>query len=163
MQLAGAKCVICRQNVLLDGEATWCADCRSIFQGECLANAAPICPSCRRAYDPPDRHFVFSKSCPECSQATDPPQPHCANCGAGTRWDTQEDYAAFLAHMKQTAGVQLIRGIGEIGAGAVCLLAFIAGMVTSTRFSPLVFVLAIILAADGVFCLKRAIQYNHFS
>src|SRR5262245_15347520 len=135
MQLAGVPCVLYRQNVLIETDATWCARCSSVLHGACLTQANEQCPTCRQAYDRPERYFVFSQVCPECSQPNQPPQPQCTACSARTRWDTQAAYDAFKAHMKDTARVYGLRGIAEVAAGGACLVATLLTLFALRRVS----------------------------
>src|SRR5207248_1636416 len=113
MQLAGSSCGICRRNVVFDSEATWCARCSTVFHSQCIVRSADVCPTCQRDYDRPENHFVFSEKCPECFRPNDPPQAKCGLCAARTRWDTQAAYDDFLAHMRDTSRVCVLRGIAE--------------------------------------------------
>src|SRR5206468_11953060 len=70
MQLSGCQCCLCKKNIMLEAEATWCAGCMSVFHKDCLAKSETICPRCGRHYDPPERHFVFSQFCPESAQTS---------------------------------------------------------------------------------------------
>src|SRR5262249_32432303 len=128
MQLAGALCGICRANILVTGDATWCASCATVFHRNCLARVDTICPTCRRSYERPEPHFAFSQYCPECMRPNEPPQEQCASCGAGTRWDTRADYERFVAYMKATARRRLLRGLAELGGAAACLAALLCGL-----------------------------------
>src|SRR5215203_5299462 len=103
MQLAGQHCALCKQNVLFDSDATWCAECSTIFHRDCIAGANALCPSCRVAYAPPERRFTYSRFCPECMRPNQPTVSHCAGCGARTHWDTAGDYERFVTHMRETS------------------------------------------------------------
>jgi hypothetical protein len=133
MQLAGVSCAICNQIVMFDSDATWCARCATVIHRECLTRANEICPACQQAYDRPEAHFIMSQQCPECFRRNDPPQAQCASCAARTRWDTQSAYDDFLAHMKDTSRVCVLRGIAELVGGAMCLLALVAALLISSR------------------------------
>src|SRR6185436_16198566 len=109
MQLAGVQCATCRQNIMLEGEGTWCAACKSVFHQRCLTDTQNVCPACRSPYDPPERHFVFCEICPECFRRLESPQAHCGICHARTRWDTREAYQNFVEQMKDAGRVRLLR------------------------------------------------------
>ena len=166
MQLAGVLCAICKQNVMVDSDATWCAGCSSVIHSRCLAAADEICPTCHKAYDRPEDHFVFSQQCPECFRLNDPKQPQCASCAARTRWDTQAAYDDFLAHMKDTSRVCVLRGIAGLAGGALCLLALVAMLYVSPRpgFIGLsLFLLGFMtLTADGFVSLMRSRRIARF-
>lgn len=166
MQLAGALCAICSQNVRFESDATWCARCSTVVHCECLAKAGLICPACHRTYDRPESHFVVSKECPECFRPNNPPQARCAFCGARTRWDTQAAYDGFLDHMKDTSRICAVRGVGELAGGMLCLLVLIAVLLVSQR--PAVGLLSLlllgfmILIPDGIFSLMRSRRIARF-
>src|SRR5689334_15048286 len=77
MQLAGTTCAICKENVLFDSDATWCAPCTTVIHKGCLTRANDICPSCQRTYEAPESLFVFSQVCPECFRPTKPATADC--------------------------------------------------------------------------------------
>lgn len=166
MQLAGVSCAICKQNVMVDSDATWCARCSSVIHLPCLAAAGEICPVCHMAYDRPEGHFVFSQQCPECFQSNQPTQPQCASCAAWTRWDTQAAYDDFLAHMRDTSRVCFLRGVTELVGGALCLLALVALFFVSRRpgFIALsLFLLGFItLTVDGIASFIRSRRIARF-
>src|SRR5689334_14184099 len=134
MQLAGVHCALCQKNVLVDSDATWCARCATVLHCKCLAAAGGTCPVCRAPYDQPERHFVFSQECPECFEPNNPSQPHCTACAASTRWDNQAAFDTFLAHLKETARLYLLRGLAELTFAALCLVALIAMFTEAPRF-----------------------------
>src|SRR3954464_12463437 len=103
MQLAGVPCGICRENIFLATDATWCARCLTVLHRACLPTTLNHCPTCRATYDPPEQYFVYSELCPECSAPNNPAKADCARCHARTRWDTAAAYAEFRAHMKATS------------------------------------------------------------
>ena len=160
MQLAGAACAICKKNILVDSDATWCARCSSVMHGKCLETVEKLCPVCRAPYDRPENHFVFSEQCPECFRPNNPPQPQCRSCSARTRWDTNAEFAEFATHMRATARVQLFRGIAELAGGALCLGGLI--LIFSIGRRPPIFPLGIavlgfiVLVADGLLSLIRS-------
>ena len=166
MQLAGVTCALCKQNVMVDSDATWCARCSSVLHLRCLAAASEICPTCRTAYDRPDGHFVFSQQCPECFQPNQPMQSQCASCAARTRWDTQAAYDDFLAHMRDTSRICFLRGIAELVGGALCLLALVAMLYISRRPGFLglsLFLLGfIMLTVDGIASFIRSRRIARF-
>jgi hypothetical protein len=125
MQLAGAICGICRKNVLLDSDATWCARCKSVLHRDCLTQGNHICPTCTQKYERPESRFVFSKMCPECFRPNIPPVARCSKCSASTRWDTQQVYEDFLDDMKDTSRVYVLRGLAELIGAIACLTAFV--------------------------------------
>ena len=150
---------------MVDADATWCARCGAVLHRNCLQRADTICPSCRRVYDSPERHFVYSRFCPECMQLNDPPKTCCVACGAGTQWDTPTDYERFVKHMTQTARSRLLRGFAELGAGAMCLLALIAALAfTQPSFVALsMFLLGfMLLTVDGVGSIIRSKKIRKF-
>src|SRR5690349_7009080 len=114
MQLAGINCSICVQNVKFEPDATWCAACKSVFHRDCLAQVDSLCPSCKRHYDAPESHFVFSDYCPECMASNNPPHAQCRFCHARTQWDTQQDYEVFVEDMSGVAHIRFLRGIVEL-------------------------------------------------
>jgi hypothetical protein len=126
MQLAGLPCSICSQNVTFERDATWCGACKTVFHHDCISQRNNNCPNCKRRYDPPESHFVFSEFCPGCLNRNDFPQLQCNLCHARTQWDTREDYEQFVTHMKGVAHIRLLRGIAELTGGALCLLAIIS-------------------------------------
>lgn len=166
MQLAGTNCAICKQNILLDSDATWCASCSTVFHRGCLAKAHGICVTCHRAYESPERNFVFSQKCPECFRVNEPAEPRCANCGARTQWDTEAAYQDFLAHMKDTARVCVLRGVAELVGAAVCLLClaamlWFAGQLGLFRIG--IFLVGFMaLTTDGIINLMRSRQIRRF-
>ncbi len=164
MQLAGTKCEICRRNILIESDGTWCPRCGTALHRECLSAVGNACPSCHRAYDPPDGYFVFSRVCPECFSANDPPKPSCAACRARTRWDNQADYDNFLAHMKDTSRVYMLQGATEIGAALICLLALIAVPLISHRvsFSGLFILGFFTLTVQGIVRLIKSRRIARF-
>ena len=166
MQLAGASCAICQQNVLVDSDATWCARCLTVIHRRCLAASNEICPTCHTAYDRPEVHFVFSRQCPECFRANDPPGAQCGSCATRTRWDTQTAYDDFMAHMKDAARVCFLRGIAELVGSAVCLLALFAMLYVSSRPSFIglsLFLLGFMtLTVDGLTSLMRSRRIARF-
>ena len=164
MQLAGTNCEICRRNILLESDGTWCARCTTVLHRECLSAAGNACPSCHRAYDPPDGYFVFSRVCPECFSANDPPKPSCAACRARTRWDNQADYDNFLAHMKDTSRVYMLQGAAEIGAALMCLLAPFAFLLISGHpsFTGLFILGFFTLSVHGIVRLIKSRQIARF-
>lgn len=126
MQLAGIQCSICRDNVSLEADATWCARCSTVMHNQCLSRAEEICPTCGKFYDKPESYFVFSKMCPECFRPNNPPQSRCSRCAARTRWDTQSAYQQFLAYMKDTSQVCMFRGALALFGGTLCLMVLVA-------------------------------------
>lgn len=165
MQLAGASCAVCKQNVVFDSDATWCARCSTVIHCRCLVSADEICPICRRAYDRPEVHFVFSQQCPECFRTNDPPQHRCRACTARTRWDTQVAYEDFMAHMKDTSQVCVLRGIAELVGGGLCLLALVATLCfrrPGFMGLSLFLVGSITLISDGVVSLIRSRRIARF-
>lgn len=166
MQLAGTSCAICREKVVFESEATWCVRCAAVLHTKCIAAADGICPACRREYDRPEAHFVFSQKCPECLRPNAPPEPQCKHCHARTRWDSRDDYAAFLKHMQNTARRRAGRGLAELCGGGLCMLALVLKMFISTR--PFlggtgILVLGFItLSADGIYSLMRSRQLARF-
>ena len=166
MQLAGADCAICKKNVLLDADATWCARCASVLHLECLNKASGICPSCQQAYSPPEGKFVFSHVCPECFRPTSPPEPSCMGCHARTRWDTQPDYDNFVAHMKDASQVCLLRGSAELIGAGLCLLALLLMFLIGRR--PALFPLGLLvlgfmtLTPKGILSLARSRKIARF-
>ncbi len=164
MQLAGTNCAICRENVLLDSEATWCAHCASVLHRECLDQAKGVCPSCHGPYEAPEGRFVFSRACPECFRPMSQPQRQCETCGARTRWDTQAAYDDFLEEMKDTSRVCVLRGVAELGGGMLCMLAIIL-MFAISKFPLLLSVLLLgfmTLTADGLASLARSRKIARF-
>ena len=95
--------------MLFEGDATWCARCKSVVHRDCLGKAGGNCPSCRQAYDPAEAHFVFSRLCPDCFRPTNGREPKCRVCGARTHWDNQQEYDDFLEQMKDTSRVCALR------------------------------------------------------
>jgi hypothetical protein len=167
MQLAGEICSICAQKILLDIEATWCAECSTIFHRNCVANAAGICPKCHRSYEAPERRFVYSRFCPECMRPNQPAEANCAGCGAPTRWDTTSDYERFVAHMRKTSREYRLRGLAELGFAAVCLAVFVLIILLSSRgpilVLPGIFLLGMfILVGDGTARLRHGRAIKHF-
>jgi hypothetical protein len=166
MQLAGISCAICKQNVMVDSDATWCARCSTVVHSQCLARVGEICPTCQQTYDRPEAHFVLSQQGPECFRPNNPPQAQCASCAARTRWDTQAAFNDFLAHMKDTSRVCILRGIAELFGGALCLLALVAMFYVSRRpgFIGLSLFLFgfITLTADGLVSLMRSRRIARF-
>ena len=164
MQLAGQLCAICKGGVLLEGDATWCAQCSTVIHRACLAEAANLCPKCNRAYDPPEVHFVFSQQCPECFRRNLPAQPCCLSCNARTRWDSQKDYETFLVHMKDTSRIYLLRGIAEIVVGFICALIVLLVMFSmSPRIGLAYLVLGfIVLTSDGIYRLFQSRKISKF-
>ena len=166
MQLAGTSCGICKRNVLVDPDATWCARCSTVMHCQCLATAAGICPVCQTVYDRPESHFVFSQQCPECFQPNDPPQPQCGSCATRTRWDNQAGYADFMAHMRNTARVCFLRGVAELICGVLCLLALVATLFATQRpgFMALsLFLLGFMtLTVDGLASFLRSRRIARF-
>jgi hypothetical protein len=160
VQLAGVTCSHCKQKVMLDNEATWCAACKTVFHKACLAKADTICPKCGNHYDQPEAHFFLSQFCPECIQPNNPPQTRCSACGARTRWDTRAEYEAFLAHMKRTARNRLMLGLAELGGAAICLLALIATRGGGIRFFLPGFVLCALAAMGSLFSSRRIAQFK---
>lgn len=124
MQLAGEQCCICKQNVLFDPDATWCARCSVIFHRSCIGTADGICPTCRKTYERPESCFAFSRFCPECMQPNQPASARCSACGAVTRWDTAADYQQFVEHMRSTSRLYQLQGWLELGLAVVCLGTF---------------------------------------
>ena len=166
MQLAGVPCAVYRQNILVDRDATWCARCSTVFHRHCLAKSDEICPTCHRAYDKPEGHFVFSQLCPECFRPNEPPQPQCASCAARTQWDTQDAYLAFVEHMKDTSRLHFVCGLAELGGGALCMLGLVVQLSVIYRpgfLSLGAFVLGFIaLSTDGIVNLIRGRQLAKF-
>jgi hypothetical protein len=164
MQLAGTLCAICKQNVLLDSDATWCARCSTVIHRPCLASADGICPACHKTYDEPESHFVFSSLCPVCFRPNNPPQAQCRSCAARTRWDTQVAYNDFKAHMKDTSRVYILRSLAELVGGILCLLAFVS-MLFIGPMRILIGVLLVgfmTLTAHGVVSLIRSRRIAKF-
>jgi hypothetical protein len=166
MQLAGAICSICQANVLFDADATWCARCKTVVHQNCLTEAGAVCPSCKRVYENPENRFVFSQMCPACFRPTNPPEPHCSACHTRTQWDTQADYDDFLAHMKDTSHVCVLRGFAELVGAALCLLALVGVFVISSmpHFGTLCTLLFgfMTLTADGLVSLHRSRKIARF-
>jgi hypothetical protein len=164
MQLAGAPCSICSQNVKFESDATWCASCKAVIHRDCLSQHDHLCPTCKRPYDPPESHFVFSKFCPECMKLNEPPQPQCSVCHARTQWDTKNDYEQFVTQMKGVAHVRFLRGVVELIGGLLCVLALIGTM----SFSPILYGLFlfafgfITLTADGIVSILKSRKIRQF-
>src|SRR5262245_674408 len=85
MQLAGTQCSICSQKVTFESEGTWCGACKTVFHHNCISQRNNNCPTCKRRYDLPESHFVFSHFCPECLNRNDSPQLQCNLCHARTQ------------------------------------------------------------------------------
>jgi len=166
MQLAGILCAFCKQNVLVESDATWCARCGTVLHCECLARASEVCPACQRTYDRPEAHFMLSQQCPECFRPNNPPQAQCASCAARTRWDTRAAYDDYLAHMKDTSRVCVLRGIAKLAGGALCLLALVTTFLVSRRpgiLGSFLFLLGFItLTVDGFVSLIRSRRIARF-
>jgi hypothetical protein len=150
---------------MVENEATWCAGCWTVFHRDCLARADTICIVCRRTYDSPERHFVYSQFCPECMQPNDPPQAQCSACRAATRWDTRADYDRFLIHMKQTARMRLVRGLAELGGGILCMISLVTALaLTRPSIGALCMFMFgfMVLTADGVASLMKSNDIRRF-
>jgi hypothetical protein len=152
MQLAGGPCSICKEKILFDSDATWCARCSTVFHRECIVRADSSCPSCCKAFEPPEQRFAYSQFCPECMQPNQPPKEQCSLCGARTRWDTRVDYEKFVIHMRETSRLYRRRGWVELGLAVICLGTFILIFLLSSG-GP-IFVLPGILLL-GMFMLIR--------
>lgn len=164
MQLAGLQCSICSRNITFEADATWCGACTTIFHHICISQRDNNCPNCKRRYDPPESHFVFSEFCPVCLNRSDSPQLKCNLCRARTQWDTQEDYDEFVAQMKDVGRTRMLRGVLELTAGALCLLALIATLAFSPfLFGLFLFVLGFItLTADGIVSILKSRKIRQF-
>ena len=166
MQLAGKLCEICQKGIVFDSDAKWCSRCSTIFHKQCIAMSSEICPVCNRICESPERHFVFSQQCPECFRVNKLSQAQCGFCGARTRWDTDVAYNEFLAHMKDTSRVCMIKGIAEIFGGMFCVLAIISMLCLTQR--PAFLGLGLFLfgfvtfSADGLVNLMRSRRIGRF-
>ena len=157
MQTAGCPCRKCGHSILFDGDATWCGRCKASYHTACVDSAEFQCLQCRQPFLAANTLFVFSKSCPECFAENGPPQETCRKCGALTRWDTAEEYAAFQEHAQKTARDVLVRGLLELGAAALCLVAAVAGVWTGLFRVVSAAVLGIILlGSDGIYRILRS-------
>lgn len=164
MQLAGIRCAVCKENVMLAADATWCARCSSVIHIECLSRAEGICPTCLKLYDKPETYFVFSQMCPECFRPNNPPQARCARCSAGTRWDTQAAYEQFLAHMKDTSQVCMLRGGAGILGSAACLFVLVALLCFApmTEFAGYLVLGCMLFATYGLVSFMRGRRIARF-
>ena len=98
-------------------------------------------------------------------QFNDPPKQRCGACGAGTQWDTQADYARFVAHMTQTARSRLLRGVAELAAGSTCLLGLIVALAfMRSGVIPLgtLILCFVLLTADGLSCMAASRRIRRF-
>jgi len=167
MQLAGEPCSICKQKILFDSDGTWCAQCSTVFHRECIDRVDTVCPSCRKAYEPPDRRFVYSRFCPECMRVNQPVEASCAACGTRTRWDTDADYERFVLHMRETSRRYRLRGWAELGFALLCLFMFILIFALSSRgpilVLPGIFLFAMFISVgDGAARLRHSRAIKHF-
>ena len=169
MQLAGTPCKICRQDVSLESEATWCARCKTVFHRKCIGVADAVCPVCQRAYDVPEDHFRFSRSCPECFRPMKDAQPRCSSCDARTCWDSDADYEVFVKQMRAAAHKYRRRGVVQIGLAGLSagIFAFIvwASFAAEVKIGLIpggLLVIGFFLLGDGLFRLSRSQRLQKF-
>jgi len=121
MNVTGQKCGVCGKSISFQKDGTWCRECSTPFHGSCIA-LGDQCSGCSRRWTDPADGFVFSALCPSCLRKVDRAE-NCPACGTRTRWDTEEDFAAF----RDARQTQLIRmrnvGLAMVPVGAIILLA----------------------------------------
>ena len=162
MQLAGNSCGFCKQNILIETEATWCSRCATVLHHHCLEKSGEVCPICQQAYEKPEQHFVFSEQCPDCFRLNQPRRAACASCGTRTRWDNKAAYNDFLLHMKDTARVRALRGCAELVVAGLCLLLLLFFRVPGIFGLGLLLLGFMTLTTDGILSLLRSKQIARF-
>lgn len=147
MQLSGSSCGLCHQSIVVQGDATWCARCKTVLHRACLEDADLACPGCRQTYDAPEGYFVNSARCAECGQDSGVEVSVCPDCKRDKSFENQAAYESFRLSRQQLGQLYMVRGVIELIAAVLLALLpflFLLGM-------PLV----IVIALGGAFALVR--------
>src|SRR3954463_8646980 len=110
MQIAGLKCGICKQALLLATEGTWCARCKTAVHNDCLGTHNGMCPECRQKLDHPQKYFFYAKVCSVCGVSNIPPMKNCDYCQNKTVWDTEEEYRTFRTNVLAAGSKKIMVG-----------------------------------------------------
>jgi uncharacterized protein (DUF983 family) len=153
MQVAGSRCQICEQRIVLAAEATWCGRCCHPFHSECLKRQEYVCPECHQEWIDPFTQFTYSARCPSCGTSNStPPEQHCQKCGADLHWDTKADY--------DRTRLQVLTSVGLIGPFSLHEYGFLALI---WPFVVLLFVAgSIILSVSGIRLVSRGLSMIRF-
>jgi hypothetical protein len=175
MQVAGSRCQICEQRIVLAAEATWCGRCCHPFHSECLKRQEYVCPECHQEWIDPFTQFTYSARCPSCGTSNStPPEQHCQKCGADLHWDTKADYDRTRLQVNRRGWVTVVQGFLEF-AGAAMLVLTSVGLIGPFSlheygflaliwpFVVLLFVAgSIILSVSGIRLVSRGLSMIRF-
>lgn len=160
-QIAGAKCGVCDEQVILQHEGIACANCGEIQHRACVEGR---CPSCKFDLS---SSVVFAQSCPVCGRSNGG-APIC-HCGQNLAWITPREFHMERLRLQRLAFKKLCTGlVWSIGA---LLSVFMAGLglyfyneqhVAKFGFDYVIPVLAIcsmlFLAAASSWCARRSLS-----
>ena len=79
-------------------------------------------------------------------------------------WETQKAFEDFSAHMKGTALKYLLRGVGELTLGGICLLVLVGSLFGGGAITPVSICVVgfFLLITDALVCFGKSRKIGAF-